>query len=63
MVCFDRTIFEGAKNLNIEKIIFKVVQINILAMHDINNTKIILQHKSRGIFVAIANNTLYGSKL
>ncbi len=40
MVCIDRTIFEGAKNLNIEKIIFEVVQINILALHDINNTKI-----------------------
>ncbi len=42
MVCYDRTIFvnlesEGAKkNLNIEKIIFKVVQIKFLAMH-INN--------------------------
>ncbi len=39
MVCYDRTIFvnlesEGAKkNLNIEKIIFKVVQIKFLAMH------------------------------
>ncbi len=44
MVCYDRTIFEhleseGAKNLNIEKIIFKVVQIKFLAMH-INNKKI-----------------------
>ncbi len=39
----DRTIFdnlesEGAKNLNIEKIAFKVVQMMFLAMH-INNTK------------------------
>ncbi len=37
MVCYDRTIFEnleseGAKNLNIDKIIFKVVQIKFLAM-------------------------------
>ncbi len=45
MVCYDRTIFdnlesEGAKkNLNIEKIIFKVVQIKFLAMH-INNQKL-----------------------
>ncbi len=30
---------EGAKNLNIEKIIFKVVQMKFLAMH-INNQKI-----------------------
>ncbi len=54
MVCYDRTIFknlesEGAKNLNIEKISFKVVQIklsfdiftvgnlqNILMEHDLN---------------------------
>ncbi len=41
MVCYDRTIFvnlesEGAKNLNIEKIIFKVFQIKFLAMHIIN---------------------------
>ncbi len=40
MVCYDRTIFEnleseGAKkNQNIEKIIFKVVQIMFLAMHN-----------------------------
>ncbi len=44
MVCYDRTIFlnlesEGAKNLNIEKIIFKVVQMKFLAMH-IYNQKI-----------------------
>ncbi len=44
MVCYDRTVFvnlesEGAKKLNIEKIIFKVVQIKFLAMH-INNKKI-----------------------
>ncbi len=38
MVCYDMTIFvnlesEGAKkNLNIEKIIFKVVQMKLLAM-------------------------------
>ncbi len=41
MVCYDRTIFEnleseGAKNLNIEKTIFKVVQIKFLAMHFTN---------------------------
>ncbi len=41
MVCYDRTIFvnlesEGAKKLNIEKIIFKVVQIKFLAMHITN---------------------------
>ncbi len=41
MVCYDRTIFEnleseGAKNLNIEKIIFKIVQIKFLAMHFTN---------------------------
>ncbi len=45
MVCYDRTIFEnleseGAKkNLNIEKIIFKVVQIKFLTMH-ITNQKL-----------------------
>ncbi len=42
MVCYDRTIFENLrvqKNLNIEKIIFKVVQIKFLAMH-INNQKL-----------------------
>ncbi len=50
MVCYDRTIFgeiqlfenlesEGAKNLNIEKIAFKVVQMKSLAMH-ITNKKL-----------------------
>ncbi len=44
MVCYDWTIFdnlesEGAKNLNIEKIIFKIVQMKFLAMH-INNQKL-----------------------
>ncbi len=44
MVCYDRTIFENmesedAKNPNIEKIIFKVVQMMFLAMH-INNQKL-----------------------
>ncbi len=43
-VCYDRTIFEnleseGSKNLNIEKIIFKVVQMKFLAMH-ITNKKL-----------------------
>ncbi len=37
MVCYDRTIFENlqseaAKNLNIEKISFKVVQIKLLVV-------------------------------
>ncbi len=39
---YDRTIFGNLrvqKNLNIEKIIFKVVQIKFLAMH-INNQKL-----------------------
>ncbi len=42
MVCYDRTIFEnleseGAKkNLNIENIFFKVVQMKFLAMHITN---------------------------
>ncbi len=41
MVCYDRTIFEnleseGAKNQNIEKIAFKVVQMKFLAMHIIH---------------------------
>jgi len=42
MVCYDQTIFvnlesEGVKkNLNIEKIIFKVVQMKFLAMHITN---------------------------
>ncbi len=44
MVCYERTIFvnlesEGAKNLNIEKIIFKVVQMKFLSMH-ITNQKL-----------------------
>ncbi len=44
MVCYDRTIFanlesEDAKNPNIEKIIFKFVQIKFLAMH-ITNQKL-----------------------
>ncbi len=42
MVCYDRTIFENLrvqKHLNIEKIIFKVLQIKFLAMH-INNQKL-----------------------
>ncbi len=43
MVCYDWTIFanlesEDAKNLNIEKIIFKVVQMKFLAMHITNQT-------------------------
>ncbi len=38
MVCYDQTIFvnlesEGAKNRNIDKITFKVVQMKFLAMH------------------------------
>ncbi len=35
MVCYDRTIFAYLEyeNLNIEKIIFKVVQMKFLAMH------------------------------
>ncbi len=47
MVCYDRTIFgwdatiwkSAKKNLNIEKIIFKVDQIKFLAMH-ITNQKL-----------------------
>ncbi len=44
MFCYDLTIFEnleseGAKKLNIEKIIFKVIQMKFLAMH-INNQKL-----------------------
>ncbi len=41
MVCYDRTIFENLRmqnNLNIEKIIFKVVQIKFLAMHITNKS-------------------------
>ncbi len=53
MVCYDMTIFgwdttiwksgnrECQKNLNIDKIAFKVVQINFLAMH-ITNKNIVL---------------------
>ncbi len=43
MVCYDPTIFvnlesEGVKkNLNIEKITFKVVQIKFLAMHKLQS--------------------------
>ncbi len=56
MVCYDRTIlaeiqlFENLnliwwvqKNLNIEKITFKVVQMKFLAMH-INSSKVDLQY-------------------
>ncbi len=42
MVCYDWTIFEVLrvqKNLNIEKIIFKVVEMKFLAMH-ITNQKL-----------------------
>ncbi len=42
MVCYDWTIFENLrmqKNLNIEKIIFKVVQMKFTAMH-ITNQKL-----------------------
>ncbi len=42
MVCYDRTIFENLRmqtNLNIEKIIFIVVQMKFLAMH-ITNQKL-----------------------
>ncbi len=39
MVCYENLESEGAKNLNIEKIIFKVVQIKFLAMH-ITNQKL-----------------------
>jgi len=45
MVCYDRTIFvnleseDAKKNRNIEKIIFKVVQMKFLAMH-ITNQKL-----------------------
>ncbi len=40
MVCYDWTIFAILqKNLNIEKIIFKVVQMKFLAMH-ITNQKL-----------------------
>ncbi len=41
MGCYDRTIFENLrvqKNLNIEKIIFKLVQMKFLAMHITNQT-------------------------
>ncbi len=52
MVCYNRTNlaeiklfenleYEGAKNLNIEKIAFKVVQMKFLAMH-ITNQKLSL---------------------
>ncbi len=42
MVCYDQTIFvnleseDAKKNLNIEKIIFKVIQMKFLAMHITN---------------------------
>ncbi len=42
MVWYDRTIFENLsvqKNLNIEKIIFKIVQMKFFAMH-ITNQKL-----------------------
>ncbi len=41
MVCYDRTISENLrvqKNLNIEKITFKVIQIKFLSMHITNQT-------------------------
>ncbi len=47
MVCYDRTIFEnleseGAKNPNIEKISFKVVQIKLLVLIYLQN--ILMEH-------------------
>ncbi len=43
MVCYDRTIFERVqKNLNIEKIIFKVVQMKFLAMHITNTNEVLI---------------------
>ncbi len=39
MVCYDGTIFENLRVQNIEKIIFKVVQMKSLAMH-ITNQKL-----------------------
>ncbi len=36
MVCYGTTIFDRDKYLNIEKIIFKVVQMKFLAMHITN---------------------------
>ncbi len=43
-VCYDRTIFEKLrlpKNLNIEKITFKVVQMKFLAMHITDKNKVL----------------------
>ncbi len=50
MVCYDRTIFvnlesEGAKNPNIEKISFKVVQIKLLVLIYLGNLpNILMEH-------------------
>ncbi len=60
MVCYDRTIFENpesecAKNLNIEKIIFKVVQIKFLAIHITNK-------KSFYIFAVENLQCLHGTR-
>ncbi len=39
---FENLESEGEKNLNIEKIIFKVVQIKFLAMHITNKNEVLI---------------------
>ncbi len=70
MVCYDRTIFGwdttiwksgiwgSKKNLNIEKIIFKVVQIKFLAMH-ITNQKLSLDIFTVGIYKISSWNMIF----
>ncbi len=66
MVCYDRTIFLNLrvqKHLNIEKIIFKVVQIKFLAMH-INNQKLRFDiFTIQNIFMVQCVSSLHGAMI
>ncbi len=65
MVCCDRTIFkylesEGAKkNLNIEKITFKVVQMKFVAMHITNQKFSFAIFTARNLLNIVMEHDLY----
>ncbi len=59
MVCYDQTIFENLrvqKNLNIEKIIFKVVQMKFSAMHITNQKLSFNIFTVQNIFMILISN-------
>ncbi len=63
MVCYDRTIFdnlesEGAKNLNIEKIIFKVVQINQIKSNHFKSLLLSHHHSTSALVSEILKSVL-----